>query len=326
MTGSVRDREERAAEEASRWIARMASGDMQPDELERFKAWRSGDSLHNRAFEETRAIWRAVGSSSNSGALPSANHPAGSRWPVSSRRRFRRIAITGAAAMALVGLVFGDDLSIMLRADHRTGTTVESLMLADGSRAMLDAGTAIGISYDQNERRIELLRGAAWFEVAHGDRRPFRVAALGGETQDVGTAFEVRREATAVSVAVTQGRVQVSAPGAANGMALNASERARYTQGASPVRMAKAAPDMIAAWRQGEILFDRADVRSAIATIGRYRSGPVFILGQPSSPRPISGAFRVDRPEEAIDAIAGMNGLSVSRLGGIAVLRPSDQK
>ncbi|MDJ0275272.1 FecR domain-containing protein [Sphingomonas sp. 2R-10] len=322
MTESVRDREERAAEQARRWIVRMASGDMRPEELDQFKAWRAGDPLHDRAFEEARAIWRVAAGSPNGRALPLPSH---SGW--TRRRLFRspvhRMAMTGAAAAIVAGLILGDDLSVMLRADHRTGTTVESVTLADGSRAVLNADTAIAVSYDRNKRRIELLRGDAWFEVAHGDRRPFRVAALGGETQDVGTAFEVRREDAAVSVAVTQGSVQVRSSGVAGSMSLRASESARYTEGAAPVRMPKAAPDTIAAWRKGEILFDRADVRSAIATIGRYRSGPVFIMGTPPSPRRISGAFRIHRPEEAIDAIAGMNGLAVYRLGSVAVLRPA---
>ncbi|MEH3121638.1 MAG: FecR domain-containing protein [Sphingomonas phyllosphaerae] len=324
MTESIRDREERAAEEARRWIARMASGDMSPDELEKFRAWRVGEPLHDRAFGEARAVWRAAGGGPDGRALPSADHRPRPHLPSFFGQPIRRIAVTGAALAVVAGLVWGDELSVLLRADHRTGTLVESITLADGSRAMLDAGTAITISYDGKERRIELLRGDAWFDVAHGDQRPFRVAALGGETQDVGTAFEVRREDGAVSVAVSQGAVEIRSPSDGRGLLLRTSERARYAQGAPPIRIGHAAPDTIAAWRQGEILFDRTDARAAISRIGRYRAGPVFILGALAHSRRVSGAFRVDRPDEAIDAIAGMSGLSVSRIGGIAVLRPVD--
>jgi transmembrane sensor len=235
----------------------------------------------------------------------------------------RRIAVAGMTASIVAALVFSQDISVLLRADHRTGTTVESVNLADGSLAVLNAGAAIAVSYDDKERRIELLRGEAWFEVAHGDRRPFRVAALGGETQDVGTAFEVRHEEQTVSVGVTEGTVRVRSDSDRDGQLLRASQSARYSARGPVIGTSTAALDTIAAWRQGEILFDRAAVSTAINEIGKYRSGPVFIVGTPSSQKRVSGAFRIDRADEAIDAVAGMGGYSVVRLGPIAVLRPA---
>jgi len=195
-------------------------------------------------------------------------------------------------------------------------------MLPDGSRAALDAGAAIAVRFDGDQRRIELLRGDAWFDVAHDDRRPFRVAALGGITQDIGTAFEVRRGDDAVTVTVTNGTVEVRAPGSGRGLRLHTAQAARYGRKGQGAMLGSLAPDTIAAWRQGEILLDRATVRQAVERIGRYRAAPVFILGTPSPSRRISGAFRVDRPDEALDAIARMAGLSIYRLGGMIVLRP----
>jgi transmembrane sensor len=323
MTDSARDRQEQAAEEARRWIARMAAGDMQPEELAQFKSWRASDLLHNRSFEEARAIWRAAA------ALPHQAVPATPFLPGSTQRIWlasprRRLSVAGLTASIVAAIVFGQDIGVLLRADHSTGTAVETVTLADGSRAMLNAGAAIAVSYDSNERRIELLRGDAWFEVAHGDQRPFRVAALGGETQDVGTAFEVRHERQAVSVGVTEGAVKVRSRSDRDGQLLRASESARYSADGPVIGTGAAAVDTIAAWRQGEILFDQVAVRSAISEIGQYRSGPVFIVGTRSSEKRISGAFRTDRVEEAIDAVAGMGGYSVARLGPIAVLRPAE--
>jgi transmembrane sensor len=323
MTNSARDRQEQAAEEARRWIARMAAGDMQPEELTQFRSWRSADLLHNRSFEEARAIWRATE------PVPRQAEPTAPFLPASTQRPWlasptRRLVATGLTVSIVAALAFGQDIGVLLRADHRTGTVVESITLADGSRVMLNAGAAIAVSYDDKERRIELLRGDAWFEVAHGDRRPFRVAALGGETQDVGTAFEVRHEEQAVSVGVTEGVVEVRSRSDREGQLLRASQSARYSADGPVTATGVAAVDTIAAWRQGEILFDRAAVRTAIGEIGQYRSGPIFIVGTPSSERRVSGAFRTDRVDEVIDAVAGMGGYSVARLGPIAVLRPAE--
>lgn len=321
-------RPEQAEEEARRWIARMASMEMSASELAAFKEWRARDPVNNHAFEEQRALWRAA-----------SDRPAASRGPAARRGtarphrhghphrrkiRFPRPAAAAPIAASLVAaLLLSPDLLLMARADHRAGIAVEHVALPDGSRAMLDAGAAIAIAYSGGERRIDLLRGDAWFEVADGDTRPFRVAALGGVTQDVGTAFEVRREESAVAIGVTEGIVDVRAPtDGGRALRLHASQRARYERDGAVERLASSPPDSIAAWRQGEILFDRTGIADAVDRIRRYRRAPVYILGQPDAARRISGVFRVDQPDEAIDAIARVGGLSVRRFGGIVVLRP----
>lgn len=329
MTENAQNQQVLAEEDARRWIARMASAEMTADELARFKAWRAADPSYDRAFEEQRAIWRAVGA-----GRPDAHNPGRRRffprrhrlWSRSRSRSVRWVsrplAASGIAAAFVGAVIFGPDIAVMARADHRTNTTIETLSLPDGSRAVLDAGSAIAIAYSDSERRIELLRGDAWFEVSHGDRRPFRVAALGGMTQDVGTAFEVRREREAVIVAVTDGVVEVHAPEDGAGLPLRASQRARYEKGGPAIRLAPVDHANIAAWRQGEILLNKATITDAVAQIGRYRSAPVFVMGGPAADKRISGVFRIDRTDEAIDAVAGMARLSVYRLGGITVLRP----
>ncbi|WP_414899579.1 FecR family protein [Sphingomonas flavalba] len=320
MTKSMPERRATAEDEARRWIARMASAEMTADELALFTAWRAADPTHNRAFEQQRAVWRAAGRRPAAGHGPARRR---SRWPrFPSARRVSRPAAAGLAAAAIAALLLGPDIAVLVRADHRAGTAVESVMLPDGSRASLNAGAAIVVAYDDTERRIELLRGDAWFTVAHGDNRPFRVTALGGVTEDIGTAFEVRRDGASVAVAVTEGAVEVRAAATGARLPLRAAQRARYDKGGAVVRLGAADPTTIAAWRQNEILLDRATVAEAVAQIGRYRAAPVFVVGAPAPNRRISGVFRADRPDEAIDAVAGMADLAVYRLGGITMLRP----
>ncbi|MFT3968206.1 MAG: FecR domain-containing protein [Sphingobium sp.] len=315
-------------EEAQRWIARMASGEMSSEELASFRTWRQAALAHNRAFEEQRAVWRAVGS------RPVVTHRAppeqmsrrhGRRWLTRTAFRMpRRLAAPAIAAAIAALMLFGPDMIVTIRSDYRTGTGVESVALQDGSRVMLNAGSAIAISYDDDERRIDLLRGDAWFEVAHGDKRPFRVTTLDGATQDIGTAFEVQRDKNSAIVSVTQGAVEVSTFRAGSGTRLKASERARYGQGGgSVVRMAAVDPVNIASWRQGEILLEKVSAADAIAHIARYRSAPVYILGTADAARKVSGVFKISQTDEAIDAIAHMAHLTVYRIGGIVLLKPA---
>ncbi|WP_454797839.1 FecR family protein [Novosphingobium lindaniclasticum] len=316
---------EALAETARGWVARLASGEMDSAELDRFKQWRAAHPDHNRAFEHQRALWRALGRAS----APAPGGPQRPRrLPWSRREQARvprrawpRIAFAGVAALAAV-LAF-PELILSLQADHRSGIAVESLTLPDGSAAVLDADSAIAVRFSDNERRVSVLKGDVWFDVRHGDARPFRVEALGGVTQDVGTAFEVRRERDSVFVSVTQGEVAVRSGTPASPLFLQAAQRARYERGGPALRLGDAATGDIAVWRNGELLLDRVAVSDAIAAIGRYRRGPVLVIGSVEKAARISAAFRTDKPEEAIDAIAQMSGFDVYRLAGIAVLRPA---
>jgi transmembrane sensor len=312
--------DEATADAARHWIARMASGDMAEAELALFKTWRAARPEHDRAFAQQRSLWRAVGAAP---ALPRYRRWVRRRGGNGIGRRSALAVAIGTGAVAAAVIVAVPDIGVRLRADHLAGAGVESVTLPDGSTAMLDADAAIAVHFGQGERRIEILRGEAWFDVAHGDARPFRVAALDGVTEDVGTAFSVRREDRAVTVAVTQGEVRVATQDHA-AQPLIVAQRLRYLPGQAPERLVDLAPADIAPWRNGELLLKDADVRSAVAGIGRYRHGPVLILGDTARSPRISGAFRTDRTDEAIDAVARIGHLSVRRFAGITILRPTD--
>lgn len=82
--------------------------------------------------------------------------------------------------------------------------------LPDGSRIRLGGDTALFARFTAEARTIELERGEAFFWVQHNPRQPFVVAAAGGTTTAIGTAFEVRRYATRVEVWVQEGAVEVA--------------------------------------------------------------------------------------------------------------------
>ena len=325
MTETASDRDGGLADEAQRWVTRLASGEMDDAELERFRVWRAAAPAHKRAFEDQRALWRAIGEP----AKPEA-HAAPRRMrdperrgaPASQRRRKMRIAMAVAAGI-VAAVAFGPEVLLMLRADYRANVAAENVVLPDGSVVALDAGAAIAVAYSDTERRIELLRGDAWFEVAHDDGRPFRVAAESGVIEDIGTAFEVRLDDGAAIVTVTEGVVLVSA-GGREGVMLKASERVRYQDDGALAHLQAVPPQDAAAWRRGEILIRDEAPRDAIARIARYRHMPVYLLGDWPEDMRVSGIFRTDRPDEAIGAVARMAGLSVNELAGVILLRPID--
>jgi len=308
-------------EQAEHWVVRLASGDIDANELEAFKAWLAAAPEHRRTFERERALWQSL--EGRRAAFASSAPQRGRQ----DRRRWTHIVTAkraiAAAAAAIAIMLIAPGALIRLQADQIADTgEIRIIALPDGSTVMLDSKAAIAINFDEAERRIELLRGRAWFDVRHGDNRPFRVAARDGVTQDIGTAFEVDNEGDAVTVGVTQGAVRVTAPQSAKGLALRTLDRVRYTDGGPVERLASGTDRNIAPWRRGLILIDGLSVREAVDEVARYRPGTTIMLADTSQQPKVSGVFRVDTPDEALETLAQMAGLRVTRIAGnIALLR-----
>lgn len=308
---------------AQYWVVRLAAKDIGETELDSLEAWLAADPRHARAFARERALWQDLGAL-DAPAEPMPVRPAIRFLPprAATRRSLLRAAPVALAA-SIAAALFIPSLVLNLRADHRTAAgEVRSVALPDGTTAVLDSDSAISVSFDGDERVIHLLAGRAWFDVRHGNR-PFLVEALGGETQDIGTGFEVRRDGGAVEVGVTEGSVQVRTPGSRHGPTLHAGDRARYT--ADGLEMQERGPAVdIASWRNGELLFEERPVQAVIAEVARYRRAPVWTLGDFSRTPLVSGLFLIERPDEALESIARMRGLRMMTLpGGMVIIRPN---
>ena len=310
----------RLAEQAEHWVVRLASGEIEARELAAFKTWLAAAPEHRAAFDRERALWLSL--EGKEAAFAGAPPPRRSARPAWVRATTPRRTLAAAVAAAAIVLA-APNAVVRLQADEMSATgEVRTVALPDGSIAMLDTGTAIAIRFGQDERRIKLLRGRAWFDVKHDDRRPFRVAALGGVTQDVGTAFEVGRDDDDVRVAVTKGMVRVAAPESGDGLLVQALGRVHYARGGPVERLTPAAADGIAAWRRRLIVIDGRAFGDAIAEVARYRPGPTLTLADTSGQPKVSGVFRTDAPDIALQTLARMAGLRVATLpGGVAIIR-----
>ncbi|WP_223496455.1 FecR family protein [Stenotrophomonas indicatrix] len=295
------------AEQAQGWIAWLASGDICDARMHEFEHWLQLPG-HRRAFEHERALWRSVGPRPQAATV--------------ERRRPHRLRWAMAATAALVMLVAWPEAWLRLQADHRSTHVVQSVQLPDGSRAVLDADSAIAVRFDAEARQIELLRGRAWFEVSPDAQRRFSVHAGNGVIEDISTAFTVARGDDRVETQVGQGRVRLASPADGGWTYLQVGQRAAYGEHSGVMRLEDVPADSVGAWRQGELLLDQASVADAVHWVGRYRAGPTFVRGDLSRLPAVSAALRIDRPEQALDALAATAGLQVTRLPfGVAIVQ-----
>lgn len=329
MTNATTSPSQAIAGQARDWVLRLSSGEMDEAEMDRLNAWLAQNEAHARAFEQSRLLWLQLGDqpdlfSADTFVPPPRRH----RRPWARLTSPRRVGVgvgvgIFAIAASLLILLLVPQASLWLRADHLTSSTIATYELPDGSLAWLDAGSAISVNYDDRGRRVQLLRGNAFFTVRHGEKRPFKVAALDGEVQDIGTSFEVRRGDAQVDVAVTQGAVRVSpANDRQSGIMLREGEGLAYGASGRLLSRSEPHPASVATWRRAELMIDRQPIAKVIREIARYRNGPTWIWADLPEDLLVNGAYRVDDADRTLGDLAAVQGLTITWApGNIAIIR-----
>ncbi len=218
---------------------------------------------------------------------------------------------------------------------------LKDVKLRDGSQITLGGGTKLAVDLSARTRSVELIRGEAWFRVAHNPNWPFTVDAGDGAITAVGTAFLVTRDSDLVVVTVTEGAISVRAPPLVN----SASVRRRQTESPttpSPIRVTRGeevsyhdngtmtsviAADTHAAtaWTQGRLIFDNQPLRYVIEGVNRYSARHVFVT--PSAGRlRFSGVILLGEFAEWLQRLPAVVPVDVDQGNAAICIRvPSDE-
>ncbi|MBG0811571.1 FecR domain-containing protein [Methylosinus sp. H3A] len=287
---------------AIEWWIRETAGELVGEARAEFDAWLAADPAHARAYADI------------SGMFAQARELRPARRPQQRLARPGRAAAWGGllAASIAIAVWFGD-LSLLWRADHSTGVGERrTAILADGSRVELDGASAVAIHFEAGRRRVRLLAGEAWFEVAPDPARPFVVEAAGGEVTALGTAFDVALTAGGARVAVGEHRVAVASGG---GKVIVAErQQTSFAAEAPAARPGDVAAEAIGAWRRGALVVEDRPLGEVLATFGRHRHGRVYCLWPSICARRVSGVFSAAEPLTALREIEFFLGLRAIHL------------
>lgn len=184
-------------DQAVTWFVKLSSGSATHEEQAACAQWRAAAPAHERAWQRLEGI--AHTAQHGSRATPLAR---GTLVDVADRQLSRRQVLK--KSILLLGLVGG---SVWLArqsipwafylADIRTGAAGRrELTLADGSRLLLDAVSAINIDARVAAGRIELISGRLLVTTSPNPARlPLEVITADGTLIPHGTRFSVRRYA-----------------------------------------------------------------------------------------------------------------------------------
>lgn len=316
---------------AAAWFAKREAEGWTPEQQSELTAWLEQSTAHRIAFLRVCEAWRRVG---ELGLLTADRAPAAIPdrgawiWPslpqeaekssieerldiqespslealrmvtAAPRAWLHRIGSPVTVAMALVVLaVVGLTSWYVAHQGTRYGTEVgqvRSVPLKDGSHVTLDTGSRIEVSVRADERRIDLISGDAYFEVAKDPMRPFVVTVDRARVVAVGTQFYVERDGSGLIVLVTEGKIRLERP-AESPREVAAGSEARLE--ATELRISRPTDievEETLGWRNGYLLFRDTSLADAVVKFNRYSRKKILIEGSGIAGIRIGGHFRLD--------------------------------
>ncbi len=352
---------ERAAREAAEWLLVMGET---PSDADRagFAAWVARSPLHLEELLMAQLVERELASSA---ALQSLDmdavlaqaqamdnvvplHDAPSAVPQAApqprkptaRGRRRRLGWALVAGVAGCALLAGSWTLLQPEVPvYQYASAVgeqRSIALADGSMVTLAPASYIAVRFSAGVRDIELRDGEATFDVAHDSSRPFRVHAGDNIVQAVGTRFTVNRLPSGTLVAVSEGKVKVTAnsnwlealwrddastleagrakvESLGRPAALSAGEQARIPQGQQAMlRMPLEVPNEPVDGKR-RLSFRNDTLADIISEFNRYNPRPIVVTDPVIREQRYSGVFYADDADSFLQFLECCSQLQVSR-------------
>nr|WP_277602558.1 FecR domain-containing protein [Parahaliea mediterranea] len=207
---------------------------------------------------------------------------------------------------------------------YSSGTgEVRVVRLEDGSAVILGADSALRVELTATQRRVRLLRGEAFFDVARDEQRPFLVRVDDVAVRVLGTRFEVHKGVAATRVMVEHGLVTVQAPAPGrNGesshdgdtaLLLAAGEAAVRAPGDSWARLGPGRSPTTG-WRDGRLAYDGAPLREVIADANRYYDQVIVLADPELGDLRVTASFRAREIDQLIGVLEGAVGVRAERV------------
>lgn len=307
--------------EAAHWFSLRRSGDMSADEIAAFAVWLDEVPGAQQQLDRLQRQWDAIGLVADDPAILAVREHDLRRFNRPARVRTALAAIA-AAVLAVTSIATFVQLGmpgwhrVTSKGElFRTGAGQRTVAtLADGSIVTLDAESELRVVEMAARRRLQLVRGRAFFEVAKDPVHPFLVEAGGKTIRAVGTKFDVRLDSgSEVTVTLVEGKVRVEQ---SSGGWL---EPVRQTDMVAGSRLV-AGPDRNwnlsqvetgndTSWLSGRLTFVREPLAKAIADVNRYSKRKIVFVDGPAPVNDIVGVFEAGDVDSFVTAME-LNGIA----------------
>jgi len=326
-------------EVAAYWHGVLDEGEPDLAQRERFETWLAADPAHRAAYTSVDRAWAGMANVGVDERILSMRRAALAA-PRRPRHGWLHPTAIAASIIAVAGLVAG---ILLLQSPWSTDPNAaefatqvgerSSISLPDGSTVALDTDSRIKVAFNGQVRRVRLLAGQAWFEVAKNQARPFVVEAGDRKVTAHGTAFDVRLDDhNGVRVTLIEGRVSVEAlnpSGAGPNISVDHEDLLPGDQlivtGARPATKRRTDVTKATSWREGQIIFDDDTLAAAVAEVNRYSAKKIILSDPRLASLRMSGVFIAGHSDSFVETVTGNFPIKVtSDSDGRLVLTPTN--
>lgn len=301
-------------EQATFWVTRLHSSDCTDQERRDFEVWLEQSEVHRIAHREVEAFWNGLSRIEPLAAPQLAAARAYLRETRQSRRALSKKRLAGILSVALITGFSPLGWSWLSTDTYRTAKGESTrIQLSDGSRIDLNTDTELSIQYTWTARSVKLERGEALFSIVHNPEKPFEVIAAGGRIQDIGTRFNIYRQADRVSVTVLEGEVSVAAKQNATAQTLIPGQQISYDSTGQTSAISYADMTIATAWQKGQLVFKGQPLNRVLEQLGRYHDASLQVPDSRLQSLKVSGVFPTNNLSLALNTIAGALPIKVTQ-------------
>jgi transmembrane sensor len=306
--------------QAIQWLIAKNSGTWSSADQQSLDAWLAEDKLHLQYYTQMQQLWGGMDAFKDQdfperqAALhyqPPSNPDNVVNFPgvapidntidrqitkpqpvVQTTRGSAHWLKTGFAVAASLLIVLGVQTYRQTGIEHYQTSKGEqkTIFLADGTRIALNTDSEVIVDMQMFQRKVQLSRGEALFNVSHNPLRPFEVMAGNGKIRDIGTRFDVYAQTNRVDVAVLEGDVNITTSDQQS--ALTAGQAATYDANGKLNPAIMPNPQTLTAWEHGKLVFADQPLADVLTQIARYHTVEFQIADPKLRELKISGTFK----------------------------------
>jgi transmembrane sensor len=200
---------------------------------------------------------------------------------------------------------------------------VRDVVLADGSRIRLNAGSRVSVRMDRGARRVTMSDAEAAFDVAHDAARPFLIQVGDREVRVVGTEFNLRRREGKVVLTVRRGLVEVRPARAAAAAPVRVRPGQQLTHLETTGRTSLQPVDAEEAfgWTNGRLICRDEPLSEIAADVGRRFGKDIRTADAVTAGLRFTGVLVLDDEAAVLERLSALASVDAVRVGDVVTLR-----
>ena len=296
--------ESQIARQAANYVVAVYSGDMSAEQESQFYDWLEQSARHKREYHNQLALFEQ----------------APENFIPKNKNHFWKV-LSAVAAMLLVAVLWLQvEQFIPAQATQYASALGEqkTLTLSDGSKLTLNTDSRIAVSFDEQTRKVDLIQGEVFFDVAKDITRPFVIEAGEQTISVLGTAFNVYLQEQTTTVSVTHGLVSVDTQEkGTEPHLLKANMKAAFNNKTAAITQLSANElSSLLSWREGVYKANNTRLDTLVNELNRYRSRKITFTDPSAKQLKVSGVFELNNSDEAVKGLSLILPIKVTLQGG----------